>query len=55
MIHNCFACGIDFDITFEDEDATVNYCPYCGSEFIRDDVTLTDDLTFIEDEFDYIR
>ena len=55
MIHNCFACGIDFEVIFEDEDATVNYCPWCGNEFIGDDVTLTDDLSLIEDEFDNIR
>lgn len=30
----CFACGVNFDVTFEDENTTLNYCPHCGQETI---------------------
>ena len=26
----CYSCGVEFKVVFEDEDASVEYCPSCG-------------------------
>jgi len=30
----CFACGTRFEVKFEDEDTTLNFCPHCGQESV---------------------
>jgi predicted RNA-binding Zn-ribbon protein involved in translation (DUF1610 family) len=30
----CYACGANFEVTFEDENTKLNYCPSCGQETI---------------------
>jgi rRNA maturation endonuclease Nob1 len=49
----CFACGTNFEIKFEDEDTKLNYCPHCGEESV-DEIIIEDiqdiDEYFYEDE-----
>jgi len=26
----CYHCGVEFKVAFEDDDAEVNFCPSCG-------------------------
>jgi len=26
----CYHCGVEFKVTFDDEDAVVQHCPSCG-------------------------
>jgi hypothetical protein len=48
----CFACGINFDVKFEEETAKLNYCPYCGQETV-DEIDLLDEETdYTENGFD---
>lgn len=32
----CFACGVSFEVTFEEADADARFCPHCGQESIDD-------------------
>jgi rRNA maturation endonuclease Nob1 len=53
----CFACGVSFDVEFEEADADARFCPHCGQETI-DDVQLIEEysvdseLLYDEDEDD---
>jgi len=53
----CFACGVSFDVEFEEADADARFCPHCGQETI-DDVELIEEysvdseLLYDEDEDD---
>lgn len=47
----CEECGAEFTILAENDD-TVNFCPYCGSEleYDEDDEDYNEELDFDEDE-----
>jgi len=40
----CFACGVSFNVEFEEADADARFCPHCGQETI-DDVQLIEDYS----------
>ncbi|MGY8866164.1 MAG: hypothetical protein ACKVJK_11115 [Methylophagaceae bacterium] len=33
----CYSCGLEFEVKFEDSDAELNFCPSCGSGIIDPD------------------
>jgi Zn-finger nucleic acid-binding protein len=39
------SCEVSFDVTFEEVDAELNFCPQCGQVIIED-------IELIEDSFD---
>ena len=39
----CFACGANFEVKFEDEDTPINFCPHCGQETV-DDIDILEDF-----------
>ena len=40
----CFACGTNFNVVFEDESTTLNYCPSCGQETV-DEIDVLDEFS----------
>jgi len=53
----CFSCGVSFEVTFEEADADLKFCPHCGQAKI-DDIELVDqfdvdpDLLYDEEDQD---
>jgi len=51
----CFACGAEFEVKFEDEGTKINFCPHCGQEsvdqLILDENVEIDPSIFDEDEW----
>lgn len=51
----CFACGAQFKIEFDDEEMRLNYCPNCGQETI-DGIEILDTIDpslYTEEDDDY--
>lgn len=40
----CFACGTNFTVTFDDDGTDLNFCPHCGQETV-DEIDILDDFT----------
>ena len=32
----CFSCGANFKVDFQEEDANLTFCPHCGEEMVKD-------------------
>jgi len=39
----CFACGTNFEVVFEDESTDLNFCPHCGQETV-DEIDILDEF-----------
>ena len=53
MKHECIGCSAQFEVTFDDDDFTVKFCPNCGQELLGE-IELVDDIDpeLLYDEFD---
>lgn len=53
MKHECFSCLAQFDVSFEDNDYQVVYCPNCG-QLLSTEIDLVDEIDpkLLYDEFD---
>jgi len=49
-MNKCFACGVSFNVEFEEADADARFCPHCGQETI-DDVQLIEDYSVDSEMF----
>lgn len=47
----CYACGIKFQVKFDDDDSTLNFCPHCGQETV-DEIQFNDDADNLMDLLD---
>ena len=41
-MNECVSCGAQFNVEFEEDETTLNFCPHCGEELVKDIEILED-------------